>query len=98
MVVSTPVTQRGEGTRRCILDEAALSFARRGYAGTSLNDVIKATGLTKGAFYFHFSSKEALALEVFRHKHEEWAAHAMAAAARETRALDRSVTMMFAAC
>ncbi|MGZ4144955.1 MAG: ScbR family autoregulator-binding transcription factor [Actinomycetota bacterium] len=99
MVLSAPpVTQRAESTRRCILEEAALAFAAHGYAGTSLNDVIKATGLTKGAFYFHFSSKEALALEVFRFKHKEWAAHAMAAAARETRALDRSVTMMFAAC
>ena|SRR5260221_3660180 len=98
MVTATPVTERGEGTRRCILDEAALAFARHGYAGTSLNDVIRETGLTKGAFYFHFPSKEALALEVFRAKHEEWAAAALKAAARKERALDQVIEMMRAAC
>src|SRR5438132_996274 len=98
MVTAAPVTERGEGTRRCILEEAALAFARHGYAGTSLNDVIRATGLTKGAFYFHFASKEALALEVFRSKQEEWAAAALQAAARKERALDQVIEMMRAAC
>src|SRR6266568_5319160 len=98
MVTAAPVRGRGEGTRRCILDEAALAFARTGYAGTSLNDVIRETGLTKGAFYFHFPSKEALALEVFRAKHEERAGAAMKAAARKERALDQVIEMMRAAC
>lgn len=93
MVTTAAVTGRGEGTRRCILDEAALAFARNGYAGTSLNDVIKATGLTKGAFYFHFPSKEALALEVFRSKQEEWSAKALEAAFTKERALDRLIEM-----
>ena len=98
MVTTAPVTGRGEGTRRCIVDEAALAFAKHGYVGTSLNDVIKQTGLTKGAFYFHFPSKEALALEVFRSKQEEWAAKAMEAAAGRTRALDQMIEMLRATC
>lgn len=101
MVTATPVTagrDRAEATRRCILDEAALSFARHGYAGTSLNDVIRATGLTKGAFYFHFASKEALALEVFRSKQEEWATDALKAIARKERAIDQVTEMLRAAC
>ena len=98
MATVVPVTGRGEGTRRCILDEAGLAFARSGYAGTSLNDVIAATGLTKGAFYFHFPSKEALALEVFRSKQQEWAATAVEAAGRETRALDKLLAMTRATC
>jgi len=98
MVTTAPVTGRGEGTRRCILDEAALAFAHNGYAGTSLNDVIKQTGLTKGAFYFHFPSKEALALEVFRAKQEEWAAKALHAASGKPRALDQMIEMMRATC
>src|SRR5439155_24060162 len=97
MVTTAPVTERGQGTRRSILDAAALAFAGHGYAGTSLNDVIRATGLTKGAFYFHFASKEALALEVFRSKQEEWAAVAVQAAARKERGLDRCIEMMRAA-
>ena len=98
MATAAPVTGRGEGTRRCILDEAAIAFASHGYAGTSLNDVIAATGLTKGAFYFHFPSKEALALEVFRSKQQEWAAKALDAAAGKTRALDQVIEMMGATC
>jgi AcrR family transcriptional regulator len=98
MATTVPVTGRGVGTRRCILDEAALAFARSGYAGTSLNDVIAATGLTKGAFYFHFPSKEALAIEVFRSKQQEWAAKAVEAAGREERALDKLLAMTRATC
>jgi AcrR family transcriptional regulator len=98
MATVAPVTGRGEGTRRCIIDEAAIAFARSGYAGTSLNDVIAATGLTKGAFYFHFPSKEALALEVFRSKQEEWVAKAMEAARRKQRALDQLKEMLRATC
>jgi len=95
---AAPVRGRGEGTRRCILDEAALAFARTGYAGTSLNDVIAATGLTKGAFYFHFPSKEALALEVFSSKQQEWAAKAVEAAGRKESARDKLIEMMHATC
>ena len=93
MATAAPTTTRGEGTRRCILDEASVAFARNGYVGTSLNDVIAATGLTKGAFYFHFPSKEALALEVFRSKQQEWAAKAVEAAGRKERALDKLLEM-----
>jgi len=62
MVVAVPATDRGGETRRRILDVAAEAFAERGYAGTSLSEVLKASGVTKGGFYFHFPSKEALAL------------------------------------
>lgn len=98
MATAAPVTGRAEGTRRCILDEASLAFARNGYAGTSLNDVIAATGLTKGAFYFHFPSKEALALEVFRSKQQEWATTAVQAAGTKERALDKLLEMLHATC
>lgn len=36
-------------------------FAERGFGNTNLNDVLDRVGLTKGAFYFHFSTKEELA-------------------------------------
>lgn len=66
-----PAQARARRTRARILDEAAAAFARQGYEGTSLNEVIRASGLTKGAFYFHFASKEDLALAAFRHKQQE---------------------------
>ena len=90
----TPQTDRGEETRRRILAEAAEAFADRGYASTSLSDLVSATGLTKGAFYFHFASKEELALEVFRSKHEEWHGKVLSVLEREERAIDRMVAVM----
>jgi TetR/AcrR family transcriptional repressor of nem operon len=47
-------------------------FAERGYPGTALSDLIAASGLTKGAFYFYFPSKAALALAVLRDQQERW--------------------------
>lgn len=82
-------TDRGEETRARLLEHAATAFAERGYAGTSLNDIIREAGLTKGAFYFHFDSKEELALEVHRHKQEQWMGRVTTRAMRHDRALDR---------
>ncbi|MFD3330287.1 ScbR family autoregulator-binding transcription factor [Streptomyces sp. NPDC058701] len=53
--------ERAEITRRAILDGAAVAFDHSGFDGTSLSDVVRHAGVTKGALYFHFQSKEALA-------------------------------------
>ena len=49
-------------------------FAEHGYEGVSLNELIRRSGLTKGAFYFHFPSRDELALATFRHKQQQLAA------------------------
>ncbi len=67
----TQVQERARRTREQILEQAALAFAQHGYRGTSLNALIRDSGLTKGAFYFHFASKEELALATFRYKQQE---------------------------
>ncbi len=54
--------QRGEQTRQKILDVALTVFRDRGYAATSVDDLCRASGVTKGAFFHHFASKEAVAL------------------------------------
>src|SRR5580700_5762403 len=56
---------KGEQTRRKIVEAAAPIFNRRGYEGSSLSDLMEATGLKKGGIYRHFSSKEELAAEAF---------------------------------
>jgi TetR/AcrR family transcriptional repressor of nem operon len=56
---------KGEQTRRKIVAAAAPIFNQHGYEGSSLNDLMQATGLQKGGIYRHFSSKEALATEAF---------------------------------
>lgn len=87
-------TDRGEETRRRILLTAAEAFADRGYAGTSMNELVRAAGLTKGAFYFHFDSKEHLALEVFRWKHEQWQRKVAEVLEGEAPAIDQVVAVM----
>ena len=91
-------TDRGGVTRRHILEVAAIAFAERGYVGASLNDIIRESGLTKGAFYFHFPSKEALALAVFRTKQEQWVGKTLAGTMHHPRAIDRLEAMLEIGC
>jgi TetR/AcrR family transcriptional repressor of nem operon len=98
MAVAAAATDRGGETRRRILEVAAEAFAERGYVGTSLSEVLKASGVTKGGFYFHFPSKEALALATLRHKQEQWSAAVMAAVLRRPRALEQLDAMIDALC
>src|SRR5947209_4906827 len=52
---------RSEATRRRILDAAIDVFGDVGYAAAGWNTIIERTGMTKGALYHHFDSKESLA-------------------------------------
>ena len=47
-----------------IFQHAARLFRLRGYAGTNIDDIMLAAGLTRGAFYAHFRSKDDLFAEV----------------------------------
>ena len=58
-------TSKGEKTRGRIVAEAANLFNQRGFEGSSMSDLMAATGLEKGGIYRHFSSKEELAAEAF---------------------------------
>ena len=53
-------------TRAEIFEHAARLFRLRGYAGTNIDDIMLAAGLTRGAFYAHFKSKDDLFAEVVR--------------------------------
>ena len=54
-----------------ILSEAARLFRERGFAGAGVADIMKAAGLTHGAFYAHFASKDALAAEAVTRAFEQ---------------------------
>src|SRR5579871_1095874 len=56
-------------TRAEIFEHAARLFRLRGYAGTNIDDIMLAAGLTRGAFYAHFKSKDDLFAEVMRAGH-----------------------------
>ncbi|OBB34761.1 ScbR family autoregulator-binding transcription factor [Mycobacterium sp. 852002-51961_SCH5331710] len=55
---------RSEATRRRIIDAAVELFNEIGYPATSLGDIIERAEMTKGALYYHFDSKEALAAAI----------------------------------
>ncbi|MER7013220.1 TetR/AcrR family transcriptional regulator [Saccharopolyspora sp. NPDC000359] len=56
-----PQQRRAQLTRRAILTAAATEFDLVGYEAAALNAILRRSGTTKGAFYFHFTSKGAVA-------------------------------------
>ncbi len=60
------VTTRGESTRERILDAAKKLVMSQGFAGTSIDQVLKEAGVTKGAFFHHFKGKADLARELVK--------------------------------
>ncbi|OZC76017.1 TetR family transcriptional regulator [Rhodococcus sp. 06-462-5] len=56
--------ERAASTRQAVLQGAAASFEKFGYGTASLSTIIAHAGVSKGAMYFHFSSKEDLAQAV----------------------------------
>jgi AcrR family transcriptional regulator len=56
---------KAEITKQYIIEKTAPIFNRKGYAGTSLSDLTKATGLTKGSIYGNFENKDEVALAAF---------------------------------
>ncbi|MBB1154187.1 MULTISPECIES: ScbR family autoregulator-binding transcription factor [Amycolatopsis] len=64
--------ERAEQTRKAILDAAASRFDAVGFLGASLSDILAEAGVTKGALYFHFKSKEELADALIREQFTVW--------------------------
>src|SRR3990170_2446043 len=57
-----PQQLRAKRTRRHLLAAARRVFAERGYLNASVDDIARAAGCSKGAYYFHFASKEDVLL------------------------------------
>jgi len=73
-----PVRTRGyepERTYEALLGSALELFREKGYHATSVQGIADAAGLTKGAFYHHFATKE----DVLRVLHDEYVDHQLAA-------------------
>jgi AcrR family transcriptional regulator len=60
--------RRSQETRTQIIKAALELFAQEGYEAASVSDISKAAGVSKGAFYHHFPSKQIL----FQQAMEEW--------------------------
>lgn len=58
--------KRSENTRARLLDSALKRFALNGYQATSVDDICREAEVSKGAFYHHFESKQALFLQLLQ--------------------------------
>jgi AcrR family transcriptional regulator len=55
-----------EATRKLILEKSFQQFYTKGFKPTSVNEIMKTTGLSKGAFYHNFKNKEELGVQVVK--------------------------------
>ena len=68
----TPRVEKGLQTRQAIFDTAISLFARKGYDKVTIDDICDKVGVTKGAFYNHFKSKDQIILEEFMRMDEHY--------------------------
>jgi TetR/AcrR family transcriptional regulator, transcriptional repressor of aconitase len=61
---------RAEARRRQIVDAALTCFARKGFHKTTMQDVVKQSGLSPGSIYCHFASKQDIIVAVVEERHE----------------------------
>jgi AcrR family transcriptional regulator len=62
-------------TKQFIVEKTAPVFNTKGYAGTSMNDIMSATGLSKGCIYGNFENKDDVALAAFDYNHNRVTAY-----------------------
>ncbi len=74
--------EKGQETRRVIVDTATRLFAERGYAAVSIETVLAACEISRGALYHHFASKEALLEAAFEAVEVDVTAKVLAAASK----------------
>lgn len=73
--------ERRAATRAALIAAARELFAQKGFAGAGREEIVERAGVTRGAMYHHFDSKEALFRAVYEEVEEEVLAHLMVAAA-----------------
>ncbi|WP_442599024.1 TetR/AcrR family transcriptional regulator [Neobacillus sp. D3-1R] len=57
---------------KVIIEEAIKLFAKKGFSSTSIQEIANNSGISKGAFYLHFKSKDALLLAIFHYYHQSF--------------------------
>ena len=87
--------RRADTTRHRLIAAASRQFAHRPYSMVSLDDILAEAELTKGAMYFHFSSKQALALAIIDDLTEMSRAAVIELLAREMSGLETLIDLVF---
>jgi AcrR family transcriptional regulator len=89
--------ERALRTRALILNCAAEVFAEKGYRAASIQDVADSAGMTKGAVYFHFPSKDILTVAVVEELYTRWPAILETVRARRLSPMDTVFELLDAA-
>jgi len=82
MPTPSPRPKKSEETRRRVVDAALTLFRKRGFDATTMRDVAAAAGLSLGAAYYYFRSKDEIVLAWYQRTQDEHAARARAAFAQ----------------
>lgn len=85
---------QSEETREKILQVSAKFLINRSYSGTTISIIAKEVGLTKGALYHHFSSKEKLVFEIIKDVRKSWFKNVGKKALMENNSHDRLQTLL----
>lgn len=68
---SNRTIRKREQRRQSLIDAAKQLFVSQGYSGTTIDDIAEKADVAKVTFYYHFKSKEEIALEIKRRETEE---------------------------
>ncbi len=86
---SIRMISKADQTRQFIIEKIAPIFNCKGYACTSLNDMIAATGLTKGSIYGNFENKDEVALAAFDYNFQSVVSHIRSKMETRTAIIDK---------
>jgi AcrR family transcriptional regulator len=76
--------RQSEHTREALISRCLSLFAERGFSSTSVDDIASAAGVTKGAMYWHFASKDEIFLTILDRIRERWQAVVLAHVSAQT--------------
>ena len=97
-----PKAEQSDATRAALIATARELFAERGYAAVGTEEIVRATGVTRGALYHHFAGKmelfQAVYEDVERQLVERIAASAMSSAGDPLQALHAGAQAFLDAC
>jgi len=93
--VTDPADRRADSARGPLVRAAAQQFAHKPYALVNLDDVVAAVEISRGAMYFHFPSKQALATAVIAEAFEVGCEAAAAVLANKLSALETLIDLSY---
>jgi TetR/AcrR family transcriptional regulator, transcriptional repressor for nem operon len=93
--VTDPADRRADSARGPLVRAAAQQFAHKPYALVNLDDVVAAVEISRGAMYFHFPSKQALATAVIEEAHKVGREAAAAVLANKLSGLETLIDLSY---